>query len=127
MLGIDRRSLEIGIAETIMEEYNGTPPPIYSEADLFNYDIPQCDVLLCLSLVMYFFKDREDTEAWDLIDRIGRCSPKMYLDCGGMYANHLPFHSKDAGRAIVDRSTYTSWTLLGTTALESRPLFMIWR
>ena len=126
-IGIDKDPLVIEIAKNrlIIEDTTGVFWPSYQCRDFCVFiPLPYSDVLLCLSLIMYIFEEDSPGKGWKYLNHFSQSSPKMFLDCGGMYSHRLPFVPEDAGQAIVDNTTYTSFELLGNTALEGRPFYV---
>lgn len=121
-LGIDKNPLAIEVAGELMRPWDGKPSPKYQLGDLHEVDIPYGDIALCLSLVMYLFPEGDPDQGWDVLRRVSVSAATMFLDCGGRYQHRAPFSPEDAGPAILERTWYSSFCLLGTTALD-RPLY----
>ena len=120
-IGIDRKEFELKIASELMAPWNGRPTPTYILGDLHTLDIPESDVVLCLSIVMYLFDDL--TKGWDLLRKISESAPKMFLDFGGQYSQRVPFNKYTAVPAILQHTAYTEGVLIGRSNLEDRPLY----
>ena len=120
-IGVDRRPFEIEIASVLMKPYNGPTEPEYLVSDLFDLEVPEADIVLCLSVFMYLFED--EYKGWDLLSRISRACPVMFFDFGGMYASKLPFNEATVIQNVLANTEYDRIQFIGRTDLESRPLF----
>lgn len=117
--GVDRSR------EWIEQARRQDPQGTYLVQDVFDLTFSRMDVVLCLSLAMYLFDDV--SRGWDLLNRVSQATPKMFMDFGGQYSNHLPFTEATVVEQVIEKTTYTTAQLLGHTAFESRPLFLFSR
>ena len=125
-LGIDKKAFEIEVAQEFMQPFNGPIDPKYFEGDITLVDLPQADIVLCLSMVMYLFNPqfgKTTEQAWDTLHKISLAAPKMFLDYGGMYSTLDQSFPED----VLGHTAYTSKQLLGFTDLESRPFYLFER
>ena len=123
VVGIDKDLLAIEIASELMRPWDGEPAPEYRLENLADASLPAVDVALCLSLVMYLFPE----PGWELLDRVSRAAPIMFLDFGGQHAERCPFTATTIGDEILERTQYATWRQLGETALENRPFYVFER
>lgn len=125
-VGIDRSNLWIEVANAMNSTLTSNHPT-YVCGSVQDVDLPQSDVLLFLSTVMYFFRDLEEQKAWKLIRKLSDSALIMFLDCGGQYAKHLPFYPDDAVAPILDNTNYERGIKIGKSDFEERPIFAFYR
>lgn len=114
-IGVDTRKENIEVAKAL-DSFCGEYQPTYYVGDALSIDFPEVDVALCLSVLMYFFP----SHGWMLLNKLK--TKKLFLDFGGMYAHKMPTDFIDQ---LPQRTNFTKITLLGTTCLEDRPLYMV--
>jgi len=120
-LGIDQSQLFVDFATLGMKPHNGVPEPRYVKANVLEFDIPNMDVALVLSVAMYLFDEAE--KGWAFFRRVSERAEMMFIDFGGMYANRLPFKETDVLDEMLSRTAFLQGILLGRTALD-RPFFL---
>ena len=87
--------------------------------------LPEADIALCLSVLMYWFDDK--IAGRELLNRISKSIPRMFMDFGGQYATNLPFTEATVIKYMLDNTAYTHATFLGRSNFESRPMFLFER
>jgi len=125
-VGIDTKQIEIEIARDIMGSFSDASFPKYIHGDIIDVAIPPADVVLCLSVAMYWFNPKfgkTHEQAWAIMQKISHASIRMFLDYGGMYSTLSESFPED----IITNTTYTNYELLGHTELESRPFYIFTR
>lgn len=99
-------------------------PGDYRHTDWMHTLLPQAEVYLMLSVIMYAFRDLSEEDAWTHIREVSTMADVMFMDVGGMYAHHCPFAPTHAAEAIVANTDFTEGHMLGTTDLEMRPFYV---
>lgn len=123
--GIDRSQEWLGVARA-MGGPEWAKAPEYRWANIGTCELPQSDVALALSLLMYLFQREDDELGWEFLDRLALAAPIAFIDSGGMYAEHVPPPAELAGQ-IVKRTAYRHAKLLGRSLLEGREMWMLER
>ena len=106
-----------------MNEFTPEPKPQYVHGNVMEMGLPECDVALCLSVVMYLFDDYD--AGWRFLDRLSQRAKMMFMDFGGMYADKLPFTEDNVCQIMAEKTHYKTCGLIGRTDFENRPLFML--
>lgn len=121
-VGFDTKATEIDVARNLMRPFEGPVEPMYWHGDVAHLELPVADIVLCLSVVMYWFNPqfgKTEEEAWAILQKISEASPRMFLDFGGQHNTLTP----DFPDGVLMNTTYTNYRLLGRTAFESRPFY----
>lgn len=123
-VGVDRSPAWIEIAKW-MNATCPEPIPSYHVADVFTWEIPYCDVALCLSLAMYVLDGSE--AGWKFLRNVSEKAPIMFFDFGGQYGSRMPFSESDAMTTVCRHTTYQRAEFLGHTDFGSRPFYVFRR
>lgn len=122
--GIDKSADHIEIARE-MDAWANIPKTEYLVANLLETYVQPADVVLCLSVSMYLFEDRD--RGWNFFDELSQKCERMFMDFGGMYADRLPFDKLNVIDQMLDRTEFKSGQLLGNSGFEERPLYVFQR
>lgn len=114
-IGIDRSPEWIAAAKELHPSGN------YCLGDVAETELPQVDIVLCLSVAMYF-GDASEAIFW----KLSHAARTMFLDFGGMYATSMPFDESTAIQWMLKHSVFSRGSLIGRSSIH-RPMFMFSR
>lgn len=124
-IGIERSPEWSSVAVALNDLCEVGHPPEYRFGDLMSMTLPEADVVLALSVLMYLFDHEQDGLA--LLNWMSQSAPVAFVDFGGMYAERLPFDAESFPSVVRENTGYTAVELLGHTDLQSRPLYKLSR